>query len=94
MVRSVKIKLTAFLLFLLVLSMVSIVHAGNVTVTGVVNDNYQIVTDGQIYEIADTPEGNELSENHISAKVKVTGMLQENEDLKIITVVSYQVLAE
>ena len=68
--------------------------ADTVTITGEVNDNYQIVANGQIYEIADTPEGNELAENHISAKVKVVGMVQETEDIKIITVVSYEVLAE
>jgi hypothetical protein len=63
-------------------------------ITGEVNDNYQIVTAGQIYEIADTPAGNDLAENHISAKVKVVGTVEVRDDMKIITVQSYQVLSE
>jgi hypothetical protein len=70
------------------------VLAASVTITGEVNDNYQVVADDQIYEIADTPEGNELAENHISEKVEVVGSVQDNEDLKILTVVSYKILSD
>lgn len=70
------------------------VLAAEVSIIGEVNDNYQIVSNGQIYEIADTPEGNELAENHISAKVKVTGNVEERDEMKIITVSGYQLLAE
>ena len=68
--------------------------ASDVTLVGEVNDNYQIMADGQVYEIADTPAGNELAENHISEKVKVTGTLEERDDMKIITVISYELVAE
>lgn len=70
------------------------VLAADQTVVGTVNDNYQLVTSGQTYEIADTAEGNDLAENHISAKVKVTGKVEERDDMKIITIISYQVLSE
>ena len=68
--------------------------ADTVTLTGEVNDNFQILVNGQIFEIADTPEGNTLAESHVSAKVKVVGTLEESDDLKILTVISYEVLAE
>lgn len=93
----VRLAQSTWLMFVAALAVVlfsSVALADTVTVTGEVNDNYQIVAGGQIYEIADTPEGNDLAENHISAKVKVVGTVQESEDIKIITVVSYQVLAE
>jgi hypothetical protein len=35
-----------------------------------------------------------LAENHISAKVKVTGNLEERDEMKIITVSDYQLLSE
>lgn len=63
-------------------------------VVGQVNDNYQIVTNGQIYEIADTATGGDLAENHVNAKVQVKGTVEERDDMKIITVISYKVLSE
>ena len=68
--------------------------AGEVTLIGEVNDNYQLVANGQIYEIADTPKGNEMAENYISAKVKVTGSVEESNDMKILTVSAFEVMPE
>lgn len=68
--------------------------AGEVTLIGEVNDSYQLVADGQIYEIADTPKGNEMAENHINAKVKVTGTVEGQNDMKTITVTDFQVMSE
>jgi len=68
--------------------------AGEMTLIGEVNDNYQLESDGQIYEIADTPKGNEMAENFISAKVKVTGTVEEKNDMKTITVVNFEVIPE
>jgi hypothetical protein len=66
-----------------------------VTITGEVNDSYQIVdSSGQVYEIADTAEGNDLIDSHTGEKVSVTGTLQEDEDGKIIAVTSYKVITE
>lgn len=68
--------------------------AAEVSLIGEVNDNYQLVANGQIYEIADTPKGNELAENYISAKVKVTGSVEESNDMKTLTVVAFEVMPE
>jgi hypothetical protein len=66
-----------------------------VSIEGEVNDNYQLaVGNGQVYEIADTPQGNELAEVHIGEKVKVTGTIEKNGDYQVIVVTSYQTLAE
>lgn len=66
-----------------------------VTIEGEVNDSYQIVdSSGQLYEIADTVEGNELIDSHTGEKVSVTGTLQEDENGKTITVTSFKVITE
>ena len=70
------------------------VMAGEMTLVGEVNDNYQLVSNGQIYEIADTPKGNELAENFISVKVKVTGTVVEENDMKTLTVSAFEVMSE
>jgi len=89
------VKWTPVLVALLFLApFTATVLASEVAIVGEVNDNYQIVSNGQIYEIADTPAGNELAENHISEKVRVTGNLEERDDMKIITVSGYQLMAE
>ncbi len=79
----------AFLIFFVIPA-----AAAEKTITGEINDNYQLVADGQIYEIADTPEGNELAEMHSNAKVKVKCNVETRDDMKIITVISYQVISE
>lgn len=76
------------------LTCVNGVLADEKTFVGQVNDNYQLVTSSQVYEIDDTAAGNDLAENHINAKVKVTGTLDERDSMKIITVVKFQVLSE
>jgi hypothetical protein len=70
------------------------VLAGDATLIGEVNDNYQLVANGQVYEIADTPKGNELAENHINAKVKVTGSVEESNEMKTLTVAAFEVMPE
>lgn len=69
--------------------------AESVTITGEVNDSYQIVdSQGAVYEVADTTEGNELVENHIGEKATVTGTLEQDQEVKIITVTKFQIIAE
>jgi len=68
--------------------------AEEVTLIGEINDSYQLVSDGQLYEIDDTDAGNDLVENYVSQKVKVTGTLREGEDLKILTVKSFETTPE
>ena len=50
-------------------ALAGIAIADTVTITGEVNDNYQIVANGQIYEIADTPEGNEWCKRRKTSKL-------------------------
>ncbi|MGW8301304.1 MAG: hypothetical protein ACWGNO_04505 [Desulfobacterales bacterium] len=68
--------------------------AGDITIVGEVNDTQQIVAEGQIYEVASTPMGDDLVLNYIAVKVKVTGTIQEKEDMKIITVKSFDAVPE
>jgi len=69
--------------------------AGSTTIEGEVNDSYQVVaSDGQVYEVTDTTEGNDLVENHIGEKVKVTGTVEQDGDVKVITITTFQVIEE
>ncbi|MCG6905240.1 MAG: hypothetical protein LJE63_01345 [Desulfobacteraceae bacterium] len=64
-----------------------------VTLTGEINDSYQVVADdGQTYEVADNEKGNELVLNHIGERVKVSGSVEEEDDVKILTVSSFEIL--
>ena len=68
--------------------------AADMTIIGEVNYFYQIMADGQIYEVANTSLGDDLVMNHIAEKVEVTGSVEETEEVKIITVESFKVVAE
>lgn len=69
--------------------------AGSTTIQGEVNDSYQIIaSDGQVYEVTDTTEGNDLVENHTGEKVKVTGTVEQEGDTKVITITTFQVIEE
>ncbi|MFC1812296.1 hypothetical protein ACFL03_06345 [Thermodesulfobacteriota bacterium] len=92
-------RFSAGLVILLALSLV-LLFAGTaismeVTVSGEINDEYQLIArDGTIYEIADTEAGNELV-THIGSVVEVVGTLQEDEEgVKIISVSSFKILEE
>ena len=64
------------------------------TITGTVNENYQIVADdGQVYEVADTEKGDEVVDL-VGKKVKVTGTVEESDGEKIITITSLAVIEE
>jgi len=64
------------------------------TIVGEVNYFYQIMADGQIYEVANTAMGDDLVLNHIAKKVEVTGTVEEKEEMKIITVKSFKNYSE
>lgn len=62
------------------------------SITGVVNDNYQIMAkDGTVYEVADTDMGNDLL-NNVGKTVQATGFVTEEEGVKVIIVISYTVV--
>ena len=71
-----------------------IVFATEITIVGEVNDTHQIIADGQIYDVAVTPKGDDLVMNYIAVKVMVKGKVVEKEDQKIITVTSFKVVPE
>ena len=63
-------------------------------ITGTVNDDYQIVTDkGTAYTVEEGEIGDEVVEL-VGRKVKVTGMVEESEGEKMITVTSYVIIEE
>ena len=65
-----------------------------VTIVGEVNDARQIATEGEIFEVDDTPEGNDLVTNYISRSVEVTGRLRLEGDMRVITVKEFRVREE
>ena len=66
--------------------------ASEITIVGVVNNSNQIVADEVIFEIDDTPEGEHLITKYIGKKVKVTGMLNIEGDMRIISVKEFEVI--
>ena len=70
------------------------VFANEITIVGEVNYIYQIVADGQIYEVANTFTGDDLVMNHMAQKVEVTGMVEDKGEVKVITVKSFKVVPE
>lgn len=70
------------------------ISADSVTIVGIMNNSYQIVTgNDQVYEIAEGEKGDELIE-FVDKKVKVTGTVEEDDGTKAITVTSYEVIEE
>ena len=65
-----------------------------VTLVGEINDAYQLVADNEVYDIDDTPLGDDLAQNYISMRVKVTGTVRQGEELRIIRVKSFEAVDE
>ncbi|MCG6911955.1 MAG: hypothetical protein LJE94_17785 [Deltaproteobacteria bacterium] len=88
------ITLTIFIGF--IFAALSLSHAASETVTlvGEINDTGQLVAEGDIFDIEPNEIGEDLIENYISVKVKVEGSIREGEEMKIITVKSFQVVDE
>ncbi|NIS17521.1 MAG: hypothetical protein GWN62_36315 [Aliifodinibius sp.] len=70
------------------------VFAAEITIVGEVNDTFQIVANNTIYDVAETPMGDDLVKNYIAEKVQVTGTVEEKDDMKIITVKSFKIVPE
>jgi hypothetical protein len=68
--------------------------ADKVTLVGEVNDNQEIVADGQIYTVGDSATGDDLVLNYISQRVKVVGRVVEKEEGKEIIVEFFEVVEE
>ncbi len=81
-------------LFVLFVSGVPALAEEQVTILGTVNALYQIVTeDQQVYDVAESEKGDEVAEM-VGQKVKVTGTVEEQDDIKVIMVSAYEVIEE
>ena len=66
--------------------------ADEVSITGTVNEDSQLVADnGQTYDIGDNEKGNEVMEL-VGKKVSVKGTVMEAEGTKIITITAFDVI--
>ena len=65
-----------------------------ITIVGEVNDVNQIVSDGEIYEVDDTPQGDDLVKNYIGKKVKVTAKMRIEGDMRILNVTAFEIIEE
>jgi len=73
---------------------VAYAQSEEITLVGEINDAYQLVADNEVYDIDDTPLGDDLAQNYISVRVKVTGTVQQGEELRIIRVKSFESVDE
>jgi len=81
-------------LFVLFVIAVPALAGEQATILGTVTASYQIVTeDQQVYDVAENEKGDEVVEL-IDRKVKVIGTVEEKNDVKVITVTSYEVIEE
>lgn len=84
-----------FIFAIVVLGPLSGMASEAVEIEGEVIENYQLVDDnGQLFEIADTTQGNELAEKHIGEKVRVTATIEKDDDYQVIVVTSFQTMAK
>jgi len=70
-------------------------YAADAVIVGDVGSESQLITsDGEIYVLADTEKGRELSTDYVGETVEAQGSVayEEEDDLKIITVASFKVV--
>lgn len=68
--------------------------AGEMTITGTVNKDHQIVTDdGKAYDLVKSEQG-EMVGKLVGKKVKVTGAVEESAGKMMITVTGHELLPE
>ena len=88
-------RLLKLLSMVFALTLLLSVHAlaVEITITGEINDMYQIVTDeGDVYEVVDSDLASEVLEN-MGQTVKVTGtLIQGEEGVKAIRVSDYEIV--
>ena len=92
-----KIRFMAMILTVVIMSFAVLslqAAAAEVKITGVVTDDYQILTDeGTVYDVADTEVGNEML-GHVSRKVEIVATVGGDEEIKVLTVLSFKVLED
>lgn len=65
-----------------------------IVLIGEINDTHQLVAEDEIFDIDDTSLGDDLAENYISMKVRVTGTVKPGDELRIIRVKTFEVVEE
>jgi hypothetical protein len=84
--------ITIVAVFVSLLLMAGAGLAGETVISGKVTaDNQLLSDDGQVYEVSDTENGNQLLE-HMEKKVAVKGTVAEKDGKKMITVTSFEIL--
>ena len=78
----------------LLLSTIPLSASDMIKIVGKVNDANQIIVDGEIFEVDDTPEGNDLVTNYIGQKVEVIGKLKIEGDMRILAVKQFKTIEE
>ena len=92
-------KITMGIAVLLALSFALSIPAGAlsnpVTIIGEITEEFQIIAeDGTVYEVGDTPEGDDLL-THIGLVAEVIGTVQEDkEGVKVMYVASFKILSD
>ena len=89
-----KISVNCILITIFLLIFTASLLADKVTLVGEVNDNQEIVADGQVYTVGDSATGDDLVLNYISQRVKVVGRVVEKDEGKEIIVEFFEVVEE
>jgi len=95
-VKRGRIRLSAGLRAIIMVALISglAISGERLTITGTVNEDYEIVADdGDTYEVKSDEMGDEVVEL-MGKRVRVTGVVEEMGDFKMITITSYEVIGE
>ena len=93
--KTAPVPLRAFIFFVvLIVGSFSVLAFDVVTIIGEVNDANQIISEGDIYEVDETLKGDDLVKNYIGQKVKVTGKMRIEGDMRILDVTKIEVVKD
>jgi hypothetical protein len=89
-------KMYLLILFITITLVAPVAYAQSeeVTLVGEINDTNQLIANGELYDIEPTALGEDLAQHYISMKVKVECTVRQGEELRIITVKSFQTVDE
>ncbi len=93
--KTAPVPLVAFIFFVvLIVCSFSVSAFDMVTIVGEFNHANQILSDGDIYEVDDTSQDDDLAKNYIGQKVKVTGKMRLEGDMRILDVTKIELVKE
>jgi len=86
--------LNIFVVVLIAMFSTTAIATEDVTITGIVNEDYQIIDDsGAIYDVDENEKGDEVTKL-VGKKVEVIGTLVDADGTLVISVVSYTIVDE